>query len=182
MAVLSGRRVAIVTAPSEFHDEELAEVRRHLEERGAAVTIASTNAETAVGSHGSRVRPDVLLEDVSSTDFEAIVFVGGPGAREYLRDRNALFVARQFAAAGTIVGALGTGVTILAQAGLLDCRRATCFDSERDTLEARGALLSDEPVVVDGNVVTAEGPASASEFAHALDLAMADDLATGTDG
>lgn len=175
---LQGKKVVMVVAPADFRDEELEEPRRILAAHGADVTVASTTIDPVRGMLGATVSPDALLNTVRVDDFDAVVFVGGRGARSYFANDTALEVARQFATAGKLVGAICIAPVILANAGLLEGRNAAVFGSEETALRGRGALVSRAPVAVDGNIVTAEGPEAATQFGEAL----ASELASGTGG
>ena len=57
----------------------------------------------------------------------------------------------------------------MANAGILDNKRATVFDGVYITmLEAGGATYTGESVTVDGDIITANGPGAAEEFARRL--------------
>lgn len=166
--VATGGRVALVIAPAGFRDEELLEPLNYLRAHGFEAVVTSRTLDESTGKLGACVRPDMRLDDISTDDFDGIVFVGGPGARTYFDDAKAQSLARDFAEADKVVGAICVAPTILANAGLLSGRRVTCFDSERHVLRGRGASLVHEAVVVDGSIVTADGPAAATQFAAAV--------------
>ena len=60
---------------------------------------------------------------------------------------------------------------VLARAGLLDGKAATCFPGTldpRDGTDGRGIQVETSPVVIDGKVVTSRGPGTAMDFALEL--------------
>ena len=70
------------------------------------------------------------------------------------------------AGAGRPVAAICAAPSILAELGLLEGRRATSNPGFQHVLAEHGAeLLPDEPVVVDGNVITSQGAGTAMPFA-----------------
>lgn len=168
MTSLRGKRVAMVVAPRDFRDEELEEPHRYLSEQGVDVVIACAELGTATGKLGATVEPKALLADVEPEEYDGIVFVGGGGSRVYFDDARAQDLSRRFLFANKLVGAICIAPAILANAGLLAGRNATSFESERDRLRSAGATVADQPVVVDGRIVTAEGPAAARLFGEAL--------------
>ena len=73
------KKAVLVIAHEGFRDEELLDTKEALEKNGVAVKIASTELSEAKGKLGARVMPDMLFKDIKMKDFDAIVFVGGPG-------------------------------------------------------------------------------------------------------
>lgn len=175
MPELSGKRVVMVIARERFRDEELLEPSALLEEAGVMVTIASSSLEEATGMLGAHVKPDVLLTDVSADDYDAVVFVGGAGASGYFDDPTAHALARTADEQGKVLAAICIAPSTLANAGLLQGRRATCWSSEAANLKAKGAQYTGAPVERDGFIITGVGPQAAREFGQALVQALAGD-------
>ena len=166
-------RALMVIAPKMFRDEEY-EVPRHiLEASGVEVTVASTRAGTCTGKLGAVANADVALSDALGTPWDAVVFVGGPGASVFFDDPIAHEIARSAAVRGAVVSAICIAPSTLAHAGLLTGRRATAFPSQEDDLVRFGAIWTGEPVTLDGRIITANGPEAAEEFGQALARALA---------
>jgi protease I len=166
-------QVVMVIGQRDFRDEELFEPKALLEKAGAQVVVASSSLDEAEGMLGGRAQPGVVLSDVDPSDFHAIVFVGGVGAKQYWDDEAAHDLARRAAEQGRIVAAICLAPIILANAGLLDGRKATVWRTESGRLRAQGATYTGADVEVDGQIITANGPEAASEFATAVAEAMA---------
>src|SRR4030042_1829030 len=105
---LEGDRVVMVIAHSDFRDEELLKPKALLERAGARVTVASSSLEPATGTLGAEVTPDLLLKDVDAGEYEAVVFIGGPGAKEYWDNGTAHALARAGVEQGKVVAAICT--------------------------------------------------------------------------
>lgn len=165
---LSGKKVLMVIAPQDFRDEELAEPKKFLEEKGMVVEIASKEVNEAVGKLGARVQVDKDISEVNVEDYQAIIFIGGPGATVYFNDQTALDLAKSSFERGKIVGAICIAPSILANARILSGKQATAFPSEKENLEAKGAQYTSELVTIDGKIVTAQGPEAAKEFGRAI--------------
>ncbi len=165
---LRGKRVLMVVAARDFRDEELFEPSILLRGRGATVTVASEAAGPAESVFGKTVPADRRLADCRAEDYDAVVFVGGPGAKALFDDAAAHALARAAAAAGKIVAAICIAPITLANAGVLTNRACTCFPGVSRQLAGRGARLENKPVVRDGRILTADGPTSATPFAEAL--------------
>ena len=144
-----------------------------LRRAGVQVTLARVASPRGDGpeltaSRGVRLVADASLTDCTGRDWDAIVLPGGLPGAEYLRDDPALVaLLRDHLAADRLVGAIcAAPVMVLAEHGLLAGRRATCFPSLAHWLPDESR--SDEPLVVDGNLVTAQGPGTALVFALEL--------------
>jgi protease I len=160
------KKVLMVVAPVDFRDEECMEPKKVFEEKGFQVTIASNlnPGDEAKGMLGGRIIVDINIKDIKTDQYDAIVFVGGSGSTVYFNNKVALKIAKDAYEKGKIIGAICIAPSILANAGVLKGKRATSYPSERQNLTKKGAMYIEEPVVVDGNVVTANGPKSATSF------------------
>jgi protease I len=158
----------MVIARENFRDEELLEPKKVFEQAGARVVIASSTLKKARGMLGEEVTPDVLLKDVAVSDYDAVVFVGGSGAREYFEDETAHTIARSAVRQGKITGAICIAPFILANAGVLKGKKATIWSSMGSDLDRKGCIYTKEDVQVDGRIVTADGPGSAGMFARTI--------------
>ncbi len=159
----------MIIAPKNFRDEELEDPRRELERAGASVTIASEKKGPIQGMLGARANSEITLDAVSVDDYDAIIFVGGIGASTYFDDNRAHSIARDAFGKGKKICAICIAPIILANAGILKGKRATSFEGEyKKALEAKGATYTGKPVEVDGNVITAFGPAAAREFGRTI--------------
>jgi len=158
----------LVIAPEMFRDEEYAEPKRILEERGARVSTASVSAGPAVGKLGMRTTADISVADAAQQDWDAVAFVGGPGARVFFDDPDAHALAHGVYDAGGIVSAICIAPSTLAHTGLIEGVRATAFPSQEQDLRSHGAVWTGSPVTVDGRIVTGNGPEAATEFGTAL--------------
>jgi protease I len=165
------RRVLVIIAPERFRDDELAETRRGLEASGHVVTITSTKPGTATGMLGARIAVAASLAQLRADDFDAAAIIGGSGAPDHLWDSEPLrALLRGLHAAGKPVGAICLAPPVLARAGMLSGKRATTFPDPRAILELQrgGASCVEQAVVLDGTIVTGNGPDAASAFAATL--------------
>jgi protease I len=162
------KKALMILAHETFRDEEYDKPRRILEAGGVEVTVASSSLGEATGRFGLKAPVDILVKDAAEADYEAIVYIGGGGAREYFNDPAAQKLARDFDASGKIVAAICIAPHILAAAGVLKDKRATCFPSESGALKQYGAEYSGTAVEIDGRIITAVGPEAAEDFGEAV--------------
>lgn len=162
------KSVLMVIAPEGFRDEEYAHPKEVLESRGALVTTASTRPGRCVGKLGAIAEATLSVAEADALEFDAVVFVGGPGARVYFDDPYAHALARAARVNGKVLGAICIAPSILARAGLLHGWPATAFETQQTDLEEHGAIWTGEPVTVAGHVITANGPDAAHDFGVAV--------------
>ncbi len=165
-------KILMVLSPQDYQEDELNVPRDHFESNGYEVTLASKGVETATGMNGENVSIDIDIDNLDLSDYQAVVFVGGEGIY-YLKlneDSSYTDLAKKAALQNKLVGAICLGPWILADAGLLQGKDATA--AETDYIKSKGAVVSDQPVVQDGNIITASGPSASQEFAEAIVAAL----------
>ena len=160
--------VLFVIAPEGFRDEELFIPKAELEKCGHKTWVASNKLGKCLGSRGGSAGAELLLKDVNTKDFDAIIFVGGGGSRVFFNDPNALNIANEFNKEEKIVAAICVAPVILANADLLKGKNATVFESEVEAIKSKGANYTGLGVTVDGNIVTGDSPKSAQAFGEKL--------------
>lgn len=168
MADLTGKSILMIIAPYNFRDEELLRPKEIFENSNAQVTIASKDVTTAKGMLGATVDVDKDISDINVADYDAIIFVGGTGASQYFDDSTAQSIAKDAYNQGKLVGAICIAPSILANAGILEGKRATAFSSEADNLRNKGAEYTGEAVTHDGKIITGIGPEAAADFGRTI--------------
>lgn len=177
MPDLSHRRALIIIAYEDYNEREFAVTRDFLGMFGAETVVASYGLGTATGRDGGSAEVDCLLSDVKPDDFDAIIFIGGVGSVALQNNDDAHRIARGALSNGKIVGAICIAPIILAKAGVLSGRSATVWTDSADSHPAEELVRAkakyvDEDVVVDGRLVTANGPDSAEKFARSIAALM----------
>jgi 4-methyl-5(b-hydroxyethyl)-thiazole monophosphate biosynthesis len=140
-----------------------------LRRAGISVTSAGLDAQPVKASRGTVLLADATLDQVLTQDFDMIVLPGGQPGADHLRDdpRIQQLLKRQ-AAADRYVAAICAAPRALAQAGLLDGKRATSFPGSLEGSPAEDVHYLTDPVVVDGKLITSRGPGTAMDFALTL--------------
>ena len=162
------RKAVMVIANNGFRDEEFQIPKFILEENGLEVTVASSNLSLAKGVLGAQVMPDILVDDVNPEDYDAVIFVGGAGSREYWDNDAAHKIINAANNSKKIIGAICIAPMILANAGVLEGKKATIWHTEAPMFKSKGVSCTVNPLERDGNIITPNGPNSASKFAESL--------------
>jgi protease I len=151
-----------------YEDLELWHPKLRLEEAGYTTRLAGPELRTFQGKHGYPATSDLVLAKVRSEDFCGLLIPGGFMPDKLRRDANVLELTREFHAQGKLVAFICHGGWIPISAKILRGRRATGSRGIKDDLENAGALWVDEPVVVDGNLVSSRTPRDLAPFAAAM--------------
>lgn len=130
--------------------------------------VVALSGSAVRGSHGITIEADACIDDVATERWDLVYLPGGmPGATHLRDDARVLKLLRHQAADGRRIAAICAGPIALERAGVLAGKRATSYPAfERELLSVKS--YSQERVVLDGQVATSRGPATALEFALEL--------------
>lgn len=160
-------RIAVFFAKGYEEIEALAvvDICRRL---GLSIDMVSVTEESAVeGSHGIVVHMDRTFSQVNFGDYDMLILPGGGEGTKNLEAHEALMgQIDAFYGAGKYIGAICAAPSIFGHRGILKGRRACCYPSFEDHLE--GAIVTEGPVEIDGNVVTSRGMGTAIDFGLAV--------------
>jgi 4-methyl-5(b-hydroxyethyl)-thiazole monophosphate biosynthesis len=155
-----------------FEETEAIGTADVLRRGGVELTTVSITGELAVeGAHGIVVVADALFEDADYARADALILPGGgPGSR-MLNGHEALKrLLVRHSEQGGLIAAICAAPLVPGGLGLLKGRRAVCYPGVEP--ELTGAILTDEPAVVDGNIITGKGPGLVFEFGLAVLAAL----------
>ncbi|MFH1218472.1 MAG: DJ-1/PfpI family protein [Candidatus Peregrinibacteria bacterium] len=164
-------KILSIIAPNGYQDKEYEDSKKALEKKGHKV-ITTSAKQTANGKLGGTTQVDILLNDVNPEDYDAVLFVGGPGCYEYQTNQKALSLAKDFFSANKITAAICAAPSILAKAGILEGRTITSHPCEKDYLSSLPLTYTGKSVQVDLPIITADGPDSAKKFGKAIAKAL----------
>jgi len=164
---LAGKKVAILVADM-YQELEFWYPYLRLKEEGAEVLAVGPEAKEYKSKLGYPAKADLGAKDVRAPDFQGVVIPGGY-APDYLRRSPELVrFVKNMAEAGKPVAAICHGPWMLCSARVVKGKRVTSFFAIRDDLENAGAIWVDEPVVVDGNIITSRIPQDLPLFLKAV--------------
>ncbi len=104
---------------------------------------------------GYHIQAEVAFRDVKPEEYAGL-FVSGGRAPEYLRyDKDLMRITRHFFEANKPVAVVCHGIEIVSAAGVIRGRTVTTVAKCAMDAEQGGAKYVDQPIVVDGNMVSA---------------------------
>ena len=160
---------ALVFLAPGFEEIETVTVVDILRRADVKVTVAGLTSNLIEGKHEVKVVPDKLIDDVSVTDFDAVIVPGGnPGYKNLKKDPRVIAMIKKAFESNKILAAICAGPTVLSDAGVLEDKECTIYPGMEKELKAGGGKPKQDVVVVDGNIVTSRGPATALPFAIKL--------------
>ena len=146
-----------------FEDIEALSVVDVMRRAGVKCDLCSIKDEYVRGTHDIIIKSDCIIDDVNQDEYDAVVLPGGlPGADNLLYER-VKNMAIKLAGEGKIVAAICAAPQTLEAFGLLEDKKCTSypgFIKGRDKVN----YLENQLVVVDQNIITSRGPATALEF------------------
>ncbi len=142
-----------------------------LRRAGVNVATVGINGKTVYGSHGIGIEADLELGQMDLTNLEMIILPGGLGGVASIKASGAALDAVRFAwENGRYVAAICAGPTVLAQLGITDGKKATCFPGCAEQMG--NAVLLTQAAVTDGTVITGTSAGCAIPFGLALIAAL----------
>jgi len=172
MASKSPFRALILTA-NEFEDMELFFPYFRLLEEGVEVEIAAPKVGVINGEHGYSMKISKTFDEIDPTKYDLLLVPGGfpDGAPATVRkNKKAQDIAKSFFEKKKPVAAICHGPWLLVSADVVRGRHLTGFwhDGVPEDIKAAGGIYEDQPVVVDGNLVTSRWPADLPAFVREM--------------
>jgi 4-methyl-5(b-hydroxyethyl)-thiazole monophosphate biosynthesis len=160
---------ALVFLATGFEEIETVTIVDVLRRAGIDVIVAGLTPNVTEGKHGIRIIPDKSIDDVSVDDFDAVVVPGGnPGYKNLRKDPRVIAMIKKVFGSNKLVAAICAAPAVLSDAGVLKGKDCTIYPGMDEELEKGGGKPKTDMVVVDGNIVTSRGPATALPFALKL--------------
>jgi len=115
---------------------------------------------------------DILIDKINPKDYDAIVVVGGQ--RTFWHNPTIINLLQTMDKQEKVIGAICSSAVLPMQAGLLTGKKGTAFSGDPELAEFKkySIIYNANPVEVEGNIVTADGPDSARAFAQELVLLL----------
>lgn len=165
---LTGIRVAILAADG-VEQIELTSPWEALYKAGAELFLISLRRGKIQAMNalipGKRIPVDATLDEVHPASFAALLLPGGFVSPDLLRQNaQAINFVNSFTRTNKPIASICHGPWLLASAGALRGRTITSWPGIQDDMRNAGAIWQDEPIVVDGNLLTSRGPQDIKKF------------------
>lgn len=106
---------------------------------------------------GYMIKTEIAFRDIQPAEYQGLLIPGGRGPEEMRQNKDALRVVGHFLEKNLPLGAMCHGPQVLWAAGSVKGRRIAAYTAIKPDIEAAGATFCDEPVVIDGTLVTSRG-------------------------
>jgi protease I len=163
--------VILIVAFDGYQQVEYLDTKKALEQAGLKVQTASTIKGAAIAKDGSTCQIDLKLEEIDPKTCAGIFLIGGPGALDDLNTLKMHAIIQKVVAAAKPCGAICISTRILAQAGVLNNKKATGWNEDHkleEIYKTHQTTYLKSPVVMDDNIITAQGPDAAKEFGEGI--------------
>jgi protease I len=189
---LQGRRVLVLAGPL-YEDIELHYPLIRLKEAGAEVVVAGLEekiyrgkfASLALAAKGRAVIPgvsqpvfkgvngmmipaDCTVGSVDPATIDAVVVPGGYAPDHFRRSEDVLNLLRAMNEQGRLIATICHGGWVLASAGIARGRKLTSLYAIESDMRNAGCEYADQPVVIDGNLITSRHPDDLPQFCTAI--------------
>ncbi len=165
------KKILLLLASKNFRDIEYIVPRAFFERAGIVVHTTSTTTES-IGRFGFVVQNDLALKDAHATNYDGIYFVGGAGSLEYLYNTVAKNLFTSFLVSKKPIAAICAAPRNFLTWGLLTNKNASGWNEDGAfsvLAKKHGAIdQATATVVVDGLILTANGPEASEESALAF--------------
>lgn len=133
------------------------------------VTTAGLDAQPVRASRGVVLIPDTTLDEALKKDYDMLVLPGGlPGADYLNQDARIQSLLKKMADSEKFTAAICAAPKVLANAGLLDGKRATAYPGTLEKLNLDSTTITADSIIKDGKIITSRGPGTAMDFTLAL--------------
>jgi 4-methyl-5(b-hydroxyethyl)-thiazole monophosphate biosynthesis len=162
------KKIAVILANG-FEEIEALTVVDILKRAGFVCDMVSTTDKMVVSTHGIRVEADKLIGETDKDSYDMIVLPGGqPGANNLAKSDEVISWVRDFNNKGKAIGAICAAPLVLSVSGVVNNKKVTSYPSSSFNELFKDSIYTEDLVVVDDNIITSRGPATALPFAYTL--------------
>lgn len=166
----SGKKRVAILIEQAVEDVEFIIPCNALKQAGFDVVVLGGRMnEKYKGKRGKlSIQADATTTEAIASEFDAVIIPGGMAPDKMRRNPNTVRFVREAMQQGKWVAAVCHGPQVLIEADLLQGKRVTGFSAIRQDMLNAGANYQDEPLVVDGNLITSREPGDLPIFTTAI--------------
>jgi protease I len=181
----NGKRIAFLVATEGIERVELVDPWDAVKDAGyEPVLLSIADGTVQLFDHldkADTMPVDLTVSNASLDDYTALVLPGGVANPDQLRmDENAVAFTRDFLSSGKPVAAICHAPWTLIETGLVRGKRLASWPSLKTDIRNAGGEWVDEPVVVEGNLITSRNPGDIPAFTSALLEAVSHGVSSAT--
>ena len=161
---LSGKKIIQIVS-NDFEDLELWYPVLRLREEGATVDIVGEKAqEKYIGKYGVPIMSDFAFKDINPDDYDALLVPGGWSPDLLRRFDEVLNMVQVMDKQQKPIGQICHAGWVLISAKILQGKKVTSTPGIKDDMINAGATWVDEPVVVDGHIISSRRPPDLPDY------------------
>jgi protease I len=166
----SGRKKVAILIEQAVEDVEFIVPYNGLKQAGMEVVVLGSRMnEKYKGKRGKlSIQADGTTTEAIASEFAAVVIPGGMAPDKMRRNCNTVCFVQAAMQQGKWIAAVCHGPQVLIEIDLLKGKKATGFTAIRKDMINAGATYIDEPLVIDGNLITSREPGDLAIFTTAL--------------
>ncbi len=146
---------ALILTGNLAQDHEFIYPFYRVQEEGYKVDVAVRGGEQVNGIIGSKIVPTKDIPELEVNDYTLLVLPGGAKAMEYMRqDQDIIQFISEFNSSGKTIASICHAAQLLISAKVVKGKKISGYYSIKDDINNAGAIYTDEPAVVDGNIVS----------------------------
>ncbi len=153
-----------------YEDSEFQQPFDRFNEAGHDVVVLGTEVGSVIkGKRGeSKIEIQHTPADVRPEDFDAVVIPGGYGPDKLRMDPDMVDFVRRYDATGKLLASICHGPQLLIEAEVVAGHTMTSWPSVRTDLINAGAKWLDQPLVIDGKLISSRKPDDLEVFSQAV--------------
>ena len=146
---------ALILTGNFVQDHEFIYPYYRVQEDGYEVDVAVRDKKQVNGIIGAKIIPTKDIPELKVEDYNLLILPGGAKAMEYMRqDAEILKFISDFNSSGKTIASICHAAQLLISSKIVAGRKISGYYSIKDDINNAGAVYTDEPAVVDGNIVT----------------------------
>ena len=146
---------ALILTGNLVQDHEYIYPYYRVQEDGYKVDVAVRGKVQVNGIIGSKIVPTKDIPELRVEDYDLLILPGGAKSMEYMRqDKEILEFISDFNDSGKVIASICHAAQLLISSKVVKGRKISGYYSIKDDINNAGAIYTDEPAVVDENIVS----------------------------